>query len=333
MITFDNWHLASDGAVLAMQFDNKSRLLEVLGDLPQDWTWTMLVAVGQALDVISMDVVPGGLEAVLTAETLSLSGYYSMQLKGVRGDVVRHTNVIRVPVQNSLSGDAQWPTIPTEFTEIEQNILDLNQHPPYPGDSGYWMTWDLASGVYVQSQLPLPPIAEGPPGRAATIKVGATTTGEPGTEAAVENVGDENAAILNFTIPAGAAGPTGATPAISVQVSGLPAGSEPTVSVSGTPESPVISLGIPAGQQGAPGANGSDGTDGETPNISIGTVDTLPAGSSATASITGQTPNLELNLGIPQGQQGAPYTLTDEDKQTIVQAVIAALPVYNGEVE
>ena len=61
MITFDNWHLASDGAVLAMQYDNKSRLLEVLGDLPQDWTWTMIVAVGQALDVISMDVVPGGL--------------------------------------------------------------------------------------------------------------------------------------------------------------------------------------------------------------------------------------------------------------------------------
>lgn len=153
MITFDNWQLASDGAVLAMQFDNKSRLLEVLGDLPQDWTWTMLVAVGQALDVISMDVVPGGLEAVLTAETLSLSGYYSMQLKGVRGDVVRHTNVIRVPVQNSLSGDAQWPTIPTEFTEIEQNILDLNQHPPYPGSNGYWMIWNTATGRYEESTL------------------------------------------------------------------------------------------------------------------------------------------------------------------------------------
>lgn len=156
MITFDNWHLASDGAVLAMQFDNKSRLLEVLGDLPQDWTWTMLVAVGQALDVISMDVVPGGLEAVLTAETLSLSGYYSMQLKGVRGDVVRHTNVIRVPVQNSLSGDTQWPTLPTEFSQAEQRIAEYNAHPPVPGPNGYWMIWDVNLDKYVESEFPLP---------------------------------------------------------------------------------------------------------------------------------------------------------------------------------
>ena len=156
MITFDNWHLASDGAVLAMQYDNKSRLLEVLGDLPQDWTWTMLVSVGQALDVISMDVVPGGLEAVLTAETLALSGYYSMQLKGIRGDVVRHTNVIRVPVQNSLSGDATWPEVPTEFSQAEQRIAEYNAHPPVPGPNGYWMLWDVDQDDYVESDLPLP---------------------------------------------------------------------------------------------------------------------------------------------------------------------------------
>lgn len=46
--------------------------------------------------------------------------------------------------------------------------------------------------------------------------------------------------------------------------------------------------------------------DGQTPNITIGTVETLPAGSSVTASITGQTPDLVLNLGIPQGQKGNP---------------------------
>ena len=41
-----------------------------------------------------------------------------------------------------------------------------------------------------------------------------------------------------------------------------------------------------------------------TPDFSIGTVSTLPAGSSATASITGTTEEPVLNLGIPQGQQG-----------------------------
>ena len=42
-----------------------------------------------------------------------------------------------------------------------------------------------------------------------------------------------------------------------------------------------------------------NGKDGITPNIQIGDVTTLPAGSAATASITGTTANPLLNLGIP----------------------------------
>lgn len=48
------------------------------------------------------------------------------------------------------------------------------------------------------------------------------------------------------------------------------------------------------------------GRDSQTPNITIGQVETLPAGTPVTASITGETPNLLLNLGIPQGKQGDP---------------------------
>ena len=79
-----------------------------------------------------------------------------MQLKAVQGDVVRHTNVIRVPVQNSLSGDAQWPTLPTEFSQAEQRIAEYNAHPPVPGPNGYWMLWDVDLDKYVESDIPLP---------------------------------------------------------------------------------------------------------------------------------------------------------------------------------
>lgn len=41
-----------------------------------------------------------------------------------------------------------------------------------------------------------------------------------------------------------------------------------------------------------------------TPTIAIGTVATLPAGASATATITGTAPNFTLNLGIPVGAAG-----------------------------
>ena len=60
----------------------------------------------------------------------------------------------------------------------------------------------------------------------------------------------------------------------------------------------------PRGLQGEQGIQGPKGDTGATPNITIGTVTTLAAGSDATASITGNTPNLTLNLGIPKGEKG-----------------------------
>jgi hypothetical protein len=64
----------------------------------------------------------------------------------------------------------------------------------------------------------------GLPGRAATVAVGSTTTGAAGTSASVSNSGSSNAAVLNFTVPAGAIGPQGApgTPG-SATLSGLDA--------------------------------------------------------------------------------------------------------------
>lgn len=46
-------------------------------------------------------------------------------------------------------------------------------------------------------------------GKAATIQIGTVTTGDPGTDASVENVGTATDARLNFTIPRGADGTSG----------------------------------------------------------------------------------------------------------------------------
>ena len=50
---------------------------------------------------------------------------------------------------------------------------------------------------------------QGVPGQAATIQVGAVTTGAPGTQASVTNSGTSSAAVLDFTIPQGAQGAQG----------------------------------------------------------------------------------------------------------------------------
>ncbi len=53
------------------------------------------------------------------------------------------------------------------------------------------------------------------------------------------------------------------------------------------------------------GDTGEKGDTGLTPMLSIGTVETLDAGSEATASISGSAENPVLNLGIPKGADGA----------------------------
>ena len=156
MITFNNWTIAACGAIIARHYDNLSRSLTVLGDIPDGWTWAMLVESGGNLNIISLSPVEGGVGVVLTDDMLSLSGYYTMQLKGTQGEVVRHTNVIQVFIPESLSGDAQWPEVPSEFTQIEQTIIDINNNPPKPSINGYWMIYNPETGEYEESDIPLP---------------------------------------------------------------------------------------------------------------------------------------------------------------------------------
>lgn len=74
------------------------------------------------------------------------------------------------------------------------------------GDTGDGYVWlDVVNAVDTQGAQG----AQGEEGEAATIEIGTVTTGAAGTPAAVENVGTENAAVLNFTIPQGEKGEKG----------------------------------------------------------------------------------------------------------------------------
>ena len=69
---------------------------------------------------------------------------------------------------------------------------------------GNLYVWDNVSGQWKNVGRIQGP--EGPAGKAATIRIGTTTTGEAGTEASVENSGTETEAVFDFEIPRGASG-------------------------------------------------------------------------------------------------------------------------------
>lgn len=261
ILIFADWKLSPHrGASLGHQYDNLTNELTVQGGLPEGWEWDILVSAGGNGDTWHLTPGDGQASITLTEDNLSVSGEYYLQLRGIKGEQVRHTNIVTACNFRSLSGAGQWPTLPTEWIQAERDIKELNAHPPVPGEDGYWQLWDLTTHSYQPSQLVVPGLS---------IQAGTVTTLEPDQPATVKVVGDGPDYQVDFGIPQGKPGKNG--------------------------------------KDGAPGKNGTDGApgkDGQTPDITVGTVSTLDPGQDATAEITGETPNLTLNLGIPEGQPG-----------------------------
>ena len=163
--------------------------------------------------------------------------------------------------------------------------------------------------------------ATGANGVTPTLKVGSTTTGNAGTNAIVTMTDSNNVYTLNFVIPKGEKGDTGAkgeagvkgqdgvkgadgiTPTLRVgTVTTLAAGSNATVTMSENNNVYTLNFGIPKGNKGDTGASGGSGeTTVVNPTITIGTV---TSGDTASATITGDSPNYTLNLVLPKGDKG-----------------------------
>lgn len=109
---------------------------------------------------------------------------------------------------------------------------------------------------------------QGPPGTAATVDAGTTTTGAPGTDALVVNSGNTTNAIFDFTIPRGDVGATGAQGPQGDKGDTGDTGPQGDTGATGPigPEGPAGPQGDigPAGPAGADGATGPQGPAGPT---------------------------------------------------------------------
>ena len=123
---------------------------------------------------------------------------------------------------------------------------------------------------------------------AATVTVGTTTTGNPGTDASVTNSGTSSAAVLDFTVPAGPEGPQGKT-----------------------------------GLTGPTGATGAAGRTGAAATVSVGTTTTGASGTEATVTNSGTDSAAVLDFTVPAGESGAiavQYSQTASASATLDQA-------------
>ena len=84
---------------------------------------------------------------------------FDITLFGKSGTQEVPTNVVSLRLAKS---NALWtPGAPEPQPSWLAKIIDLNNHPPVPGDNGYWLLWDTDSGSHVESDMQLPEASGG----------------------------------------------------------------------------------------------------------------------------------------------------------------------------
>ena len=84
---------------------------------------------------------------------------FDVTLFGKSGNQEVPTNVVALQLEKS---NTLWEQdAPEPQPSWLAKIIDLNNHPPVPGNNGYWLIWDTDRGAYVESDLPLPEVSSG----------------------------------------------------------------------------------------------------------------------------------------------------------------------------
>ena len=103
-----------------------------------------------------IDVVDGLVEV---PEWFTEQDSFDVTLFGKGGSQEVPTNVVSLRLEKS---NTLWEQdAPEPQPSWLAKVIDLNNHPPVPGNNGYWMLWDTDRGAYIESDLPLPEVSSG----------------------------------------------------------------------------------------------------------------------------------------------------------------------------
>ena len=103
-----------------------------------------------------IDVVDGLVEV---PEWFTEQDSFDVTLFGKSGSQEVPTNVVALQLEKS---NTLWEQdAPEPQPSWLAKVIDMNNHPPVPGNNGYWLIWDTDRGAYVESDLPLPEVSSG----------------------------------------------------------------------------------------------------------------------------------------------------------------------------
>ena len=148
---------------LGYQGDNLVDTIQVTVDKDSTWNYKLDMYKGKSkcFDSVLMTREGNICTVQLTNEILSYGGRYVFQLRGYTDTQIYHSNIFESWVNASIEyqDDCKQTDcgcdckLPTEFYQVEDNVTEINNHPPYPGDNNKWMIWDVNKHQYVESDI------------------------------------------------------------------------------------------------------------------------------------------------------------------------------------
>lgn len=152
-----------DTKFLAFEKNNGVDVINITVDTDESWTYKLDVkypdkccSCEQLYNIIDLTRNGNVCTVVLTKDMLPFTGKYIMQLRGISGDKVYHSDTFDAWIKYSIEPASTYDPVPSEFYQIEQNVTEMNNHPPKPGQNGYWLVWDITTSQYKESDIPLP---------------------------------------------------------------------------------------------------------------------------------------------------------------------------------
>lgn len=227
-LTVTNQELVLKESVSSVE-ENQNYIQCVFDFTTEDWNDTVKTAYfrNPKTGIVTSQMLSGD-QCTIPPESLSDEGYVQFSVAGEKERYRITSSIVQFFNRPTVyGGDPSDPT-PTQYEQIvaqtaaAQNAAEDAQQTAEEikeqAESGAFNGKDGSPGpAGPQGEpgpqgKPGPAGADGAPGKdgaAATVTVGAVTTGEPGTDAAVTNTGTENAAVLDFLIPKGEKGDPG----------------------------------------------------------------------------------------------------------------------------